>query len=187
MEKVFEIYIRTTPERLWDAIVDPEIRAKYNFGAAMHPGLKPGAHFEMTAPKSGGDPGRRRDPRGRPASPAGPHHGGVLQRRGEGRRSVQGDVGDRTGWGLVPPHVDPRPAARGRQRPALRRVADGPVGPQDVARVRRTARHAGFAHVRVSATSRAGPSTLPRGPDPAGTELQSVLVCAVVRLPREGW
>ena len=25
MEKVFEIYIRTTPERLWEAITDPEI------------------------------------------------------------------------------------------------------------------------------------------------------------------
>ena len=28
MEKVFEIYIRTTPERLWEAITDPEIRAQ---------------------------------------------------------------------------------------------------------------------------------------------------------------
>src|SRR3954454_17730420 len=35
MEKVFEIYIRTTPERLWHAITDPEIRAKYNFGAGV--------------------------------------------------------------------------------------------------------------------------------------------------------
>src|SRR4051812_28909303 len=35
MEKVFEIYIRTTPERLWDAITDPEIRSKYNFGAKV--------------------------------------------------------------------------------------------------------------------------------------------------------
>src|ERR1700729_2707996 len=33
MEKIYEIYIRTTPERLWDAITDPEIRRKYNFGA----------------------------------------------------------------------------------------------------------------------------------------------------------
>ncbi|HEY1653301.1 MAG TPA: metalloregulator ArsR/SmtB family transcription factor, partial [Acidimicrobiales bacterium] len=30
MEKVYEIFIKTTPEQLWDAIVDPEIRAKYN-------------------------------------------------------------------------------------------------------------------------------------------------------------
>src|SRR5215216_7869015 len=34
MEKVFEIYIKTTPERLWEAITDPDIRAKYNFGAS---------------------------------------------------------------------------------------------------------------------------------------------------------
>src|SRR3990170_3780150 len=33
MEKVFEIYIRTTPERLWAAITDPAVRAKYQFGA----------------------------------------------------------------------------------------------------------------------------------------------------------
>src|SRR3954470_9887097 len=30
MEKVFEIYIRTTPERLWEAITDSEIRGKYS-------------------------------------------------------------------------------------------------------------------------------------------------------------
>src|SRR5688572_21701009 len=32
MEKVFEIYIRTTPERLWDAITDEETRTKFWFG-----------------------------------------------------------------------------------------------------------------------------------------------------------
>ena len=32
MEKVFEIYIRTTPEQLWEAITDSEIRSKYQFG-----------------------------------------------------------------------------------------------------------------------------------------------------------
>src|SRR5471032_2360525 len=35
MEKVFEIYIRTTPERLWEAITDTEIRSKYTFGARI--------------------------------------------------------------------------------------------------------------------------------------------------------
>ena len=39
MEKVFEIYIQTTPERLWEAITDPEIRSKYNFGARVTLGL----------------------------------------------------------------------------------------------------------------------------------------------------
>src|SRR5918996_5835388 len=31
MEKVYEIYIKTTPERLWEAITDPELRQQYNF------------------------------------------------------------------------------------------------------------------------------------------------------------
>src|SRR4030095_6273819 len=43
MEKVFEIYIKTTPERLWEAITDPEIRAKYNFGACATSDWKPGS------------------------------------------------------------------------------------------------------------------------------------------------
>ena len=47
MEKVFEIYIRTTPERLWEAIIDPEIRAKYNFGAAVHSEWTVGARYTM--------------------------------------------------------------------------------------------------------------------------------------------
>ena len=34
MEKIYEIYIRTTPERLWEAITDPETRSKYQFGNA---------------------------------------------------------------------------------------------------------------------------------------------------------
>jgi uncharacterized protein YndB with AHSA1/START domain/DNA-binding transcriptional ArsR family regulator len=49
MEKVFEIYIKTTPERLWDAITDPEIRSKYNFGARVESDWTPGSHYEMTA------------------------------------------------------------------------------------------------------------------------------------------
>jgi uncharacterized protein YndB with AHSA1/START domain len=47
MEKVFEIYIRTTPERLWEAIVDPEIRAKYNFGAGVTSDWKVGSAINM--------------------------------------------------------------------------------------------------------------------------------------------
>ena len=54
VEKVFEIYIRTTPERLWQAITDPEIRAKYNFGMGVHSEWKPGARMEMTAPNAPG-------------------------------------------------------------------------------------------------------------------------------------
>ena len=54
MEKVYEIYIRTTPERLWDAITDPDIRAKYNFGASIVSDWKPGSKFTMGAPNASG-------------------------------------------------------------------------------------------------------------------------------------
>jgi uncharacterized protein YndB with AHSA1/START domain len=50
MEKVYEIYIKTTPERLWQAITDPEIRAKYNFGARQTSDWTPGSRYEMGVP-----------------------------------------------------------------------------------------------------------------------------------------
>src|SRR5438046_4078469 len=53
MEKVFEIYIKTTPERLWEAITDPDIRAKYNFGAGVRSDWTPGSRIELDAPKAG--------------------------------------------------------------------------------------------------------------------------------------
>ena len=48
MEKIFEIYIRTTPERLWEAITDSEIRSKYQFGNRISSDWTPGSRFEMT-------------------------------------------------------------------------------------------------------------------------------------------
>ena len=46
MEKVFEIYIKTTPERLWLAITDTEMRRKYNFGAVVTSTWKTGSRYE---------------------------------------------------------------------------------------------------------------------------------------------
>jgi uncharacterized protein YndB with AHSA1/START domain/DNA-binding transcriptional ArsR family regulator len=54
MEKVFEIYIRTTPERLWEAITDPEIRSKYNFGSRVASDWTPGSRLEMSHPGADG-------------------------------------------------------------------------------------------------------------------------------------
>ena len=53
MEKIYEIYIKTTPERLWEAITDPEIRPKYNFGTRQISDFTPGSRVEVTHP--GGD------------------------------------------------------------------------------------------------------------------------------------
>jgi uncharacterized protein YndB with AHSA1/START domain len=54
VEKIFEIYIRTTPERLWQAIIDPEIRSKYNFGAGVNSDWTVGARLEMGASNAAG-------------------------------------------------------------------------------------------------------------------------------------
>ena len=47
---VFEIYIKTTPERLWEAITDPEMRAKYSFGVETHSDWTPGSSYEGSVP-----------------------------------------------------------------------------------------------------------------------------------------
>jgi uncharacterized protein YndB with AHSA1/START domain len=54
MEKVFEIYIRTTPERLWEAITDPTIRAKYHFGAGVESDWTPRSRYTLNHPGSDG-------------------------------------------------------------------------------------------------------------------------------------
>lgn len=52
MERVFEIYIRTTPERLWEAITDPVIRARYQFGAGVESDWTPGSPYVLGHPAS---------------------------------------------------------------------------------------------------------------------------------------
>lgn len=54
MEKVFEIYIKTTPERLWEAITDGEMRAKYNFGVSVSSDWTTGSHYEAVHSKAPG-------------------------------------------------------------------------------------------------------------------------------------
>jgi uncharacterized protein YndB with AHSA1/START domain len=53
MEKVFEIYIRTTPERLWEAITDEEMHRRYNFGVGVSSDWKPGSRYELSHPRGG--------------------------------------------------------------------------------------------------------------------------------------
>ena len=50
MEKVFEIYIKTTPERLWEALTDGEMRRKYNFGVGVNSEWTPGSSYEGVHP-----------------------------------------------------------------------------------------------------------------------------------------
>jgi uncharacterized protein YndB with AHSA1/START domain len=48
MEKVFEIYIKTTPERLWEAITDPALRSQYSFGVSVNSDWTKGSRYEAT-------------------------------------------------------------------------------------------------------------------------------------------
>jgi uncharacterized protein YndB with AHSA1/START domain len=54
MKKIFEIYIKTTPERLWKAITDTEMRSKYTFGAIVTSDYTPGSRHEAVG--GGGGP-----------------------------------------------------------------------------------------------------------------------------------
>jgi len=54
MQKIYEIYIRTTPERLWEAITDSEIRSKYTFGTRAASDWTPGSRVEVSAPGAPG-------------------------------------------------------------------------------------------------------------------------------------
>ena len=54
MEKIFEIYIRATPESVWNAITDPTVRAKFHFGAGVHSDWSAGSHYELRHPGSDG-------------------------------------------------------------------------------------------------------------------------------------
>jgi uncharacterized protein YndB with AHSA1/START domain len=46
MERVYEIYIKTTPERLWQAITDPDLRRKYSFGVGVYSDWKSGSKYQ---------------------------------------------------------------------------------------------------------------------------------------------
>ena len=47
MEKVYEIYIKTTPERLWEAITTAEIRRHFQFGVRVASDWQAGSRIEV--------------------------------------------------------------------------------------------------------------------------------------------
>jgi uncharacterized protein YndB with AHSA1/START domain len=47
---VFEIFIKTTPERLWEAITDTEMRSKYSFGVGTESDWTQGSEYKASVP-----------------------------------------------------------------------------------------------------------------------------------------
>ena len=120
------------------------------FGVGTSPSWD--ARLDVPAPcaRAVVDDRQRREPRGRPAAPAGAD---ASRRCGATRSSADGPVAGRPGRssrsatpaGCGSPTTS---LARRRQQRALRRLADDPLWPQDAARDRRAARHPGLAAVR---------------------------------------
>ena len=47
---VFEIYIKATPEQVWEAITDPGLRARYSFGVGTTSDWTPGSSYLAAVP-----------------------------------------------------------------------------------------------------------------------------------------
>ena len=47
---VFEVFIKTTPERLWEAITNPEQRKQYSFGVETQSDWTPGSDYKASVP-----------------------------------------------------------------------------------------------------------------------------------------
>jgi len=48
---VFEVFIKTTPERLWDAITDTDMRARYSFGVRTESDYSDGSSYKSSVPR----------------------------------------------------------------------------------------------------------------------------------------
>ena len=138
---VFEIYIKTTPERLWRAITDPEMRAKYNFGVEVHSDWAPGSRYLASVPGAGIEitEGENLE--------VDPPHRLVQTFRALWSEDVKAAGFSRVTWEITPVGdscrlvvVHDRLPVR-RHAGALRRLADGPFRSKDAARDRRVTYH----------------------------------------------
>jgi uncharacterized protein YndB with AHSA1/START domain len=48
--QVYQLYIRATPEQIWEAITQPEMTAKYFHGSRVDSTFEPGADFKSWSP-----------------------------------------------------------------------------------------------------------------------------------------
>jgi len=49
--QVYSVFIRATPEQIWDAITKPEFTSKYFFGSEIESTFEPGARYVQWAPE----------------------------------------------------------------------------------------------------------------------------------------
>ena len=156
---VFEIYIKTTPERLWEAITNPRLRATYSFGVETHSDWTPGSSYRASVPGvvdiAAGenlevDPPRRL----------------VQSFTALWSDDVKGAGTSRVTWEIFPVGdscqltVIHDQLADDAKAGALRRLAADPVRPQDAAGDRRDAHDAWLADPHACCVTQ----STPRGP-----------------------
>ena len=124
MEKVLAIYIKTTPERLWEAITEPEMRSKYNFGARVTSDWTPGSRYEMSARDGTVALGEGENLEVHPPRRLVQSFRALWERGREARGDLEGHLGDRAPRRFLPSDRHPRRASRGREQQALRRLVD---------------------------------------------------------------
>ncbi len=144
---VFEIYIKATPERIWEAITDPAQRAKFSFGVQTHSDWAAGSTYRA------GVPGVVDIAEGENLVVEPPR---LLVQTFKALWSdeVKAQGTTRVTWEIEPVGDSCRLTVvhdrlpGERERRAVRRLADDPLRPQDAAGDRRAAHHPRLAHVR---------------------------------------
>ncbi len=97
MEKIFEIYIRTTPERLWEAITDPRDPQQVPLRHRGQVGLDARVPPRDRPPGAPGLLGEGEVLEVDPPRRLVQHDDRAVERRGQGRRHHPGHLGDRAG------------------------------------------------------------------------------------------
>ena len=136
---VFETYIKASQDRIWQALIDPELTSRYFFDARV---ARRGTWARPTATRSTDARGRGRGRRSRSAEAARAVVPRAVRRRHRGRTGVAGDVGDHAGRIGVPSHVRPQRPLRCSQDVGCDcgRLERGAELDEDAARDRRRAR-----------------------------------------------
>ena len=148
---VFEIYIKTTPERLWEAITDPEMRAKYSFGVGTDSDWTPGSSYKAVACRRGIDIAAGEN------LEVDPPRRLVQSFNALWSDEVKAEGTSRVTWEIEPVGDSCRLTVTHDQLPeganagALRRLADDPLRPEDAARDRRAADDPRLAALRADA------------------------------------
>ena len=79
--QVYSVFIRATPEQVWDAITKPEFTTRYFHGTKIDSTFEPGAPLPERRRRRRRDARRRRSARVRPAADAQAHVAGALRPR----------------------------------------------------------------------------------------------------------